>query len=134
MPALANLVLKDRATTPVDHTFTPSNVTGGVGTVVESNGTKVGDSKYSVSSRKTANGRYAAKVKLEVPVVENQTVNGVSKAVVTRVAYATCDFSFAADSTTLERNNLVGMLQDSFAKTKTLVDKTVVDLEGVYGA
>lgn len=133
MPALTNLVLKDRATTPVDHTFVPSNVTDGVGTVVESNGTKVGDSKYSVSSRKTPSGRYTAKVKLEVPVVENQTVGGITKAVVTRVAYATCDFSFAADSTTVERNNLVGMFADSLAKTKTLVDKTVVDLEGVWG-
>lgn len=133
MPALTSLVLKDRATTPVDHTFTPSELKDGVGTVVESSGQKIGDSKYSVSSRKTAGGRYAAKVKLEVPVVENQTVNGVTRPVVTRVAYATVDFSFAADSTTAERNNLVGMLADSFAKSKTLVDKTIVDLEGVWG-
>lgn len=133
MPALTSLVLKDRATTPVDHTFTPSELKDGVGTVVESSGQKIGDSKYSVSSRKTAGGRYAAKVKLEVPVVENQTVNGVTRPVVTRVAYATVDFSFAADSTTVERNNLVGMLADSFAKSKTLVDKTIVDLEGVWG-
>lgn len=133
MPALTSLVLKDRASTPVDHTFTPSELKDGVGTVVESSGQKIGDSKYSVSSRKTAGGRYAAKVKLEVPVVENQTVNGVTRPVVTRVAYATVDFSFAADSTTAERNNLVGMLADSFAKSKTLVDKTIVDLEGVWG-
>ena len=133
MPALTSLVLKDRATTPVDHTFSPSELKDGVGTVVESSGQKIGDSKYSVSSRKTAGGRYAAKVKLEVPVVENQTVNGVTRPVVTRVAYATAEFSFAADSTTAERNNLVGMLADSFAKTKTLVDKTIVDLEGVWG-
>ena len=133
MPAITTLVLKDRATTPVDHTFTPSNVTDGVGLVVESNGTKVGDSKYSVSSRKTASGRYNVKVKLEVPVVETQTVNGIAKAVVTRVAYAEGSFSFAADSTKQERDNLVGMFADSFAKTKTLVDKTVVELEGVWG-
>lgn len=133
MPALTPLVLKDRATTPVDHTFVPSDVKDGVGLVVESTGMKIGDSKYSISSRKTAGGRYAAKVKLEVPVVENQTVNGVTRPVVTRVAYATTDFSFAAESTTAERNNLVGMLADSFAKSKALVDKTIVDLEGVWG-
>lgn len=88
MPALTTLVLKDRATTPVDHTFTPSEVKDGIGTVVESTGMKLGDSKYSVSSRKTAGGRYAGKLKLEVPVVENQTVNGVTRPVVTRVGYA----------------------------------------------
>lgn len=133
MPALTSLVLKDRASTPVDHTFTPSDVKDGVGTVVESTGMKLGDSKYSVSSRKTTGGRYAGKLKLEVPVVENQTVNGVTRPVVTRVAYATIDFSFAAESTTAERNNLVGMLADSLAKSKTLVDKTIVELEGVWG-
>lgn len=133
MPALTTLVLKDRASTPVDHTFTPSDVKDGVGTVVESTGMKLGDSKYSVSSRKTTGGRYAGKLKLEVPVVENQTVNGVTRPVVTRVAYATIDFSFAAESTTAERNNLVGMLADSLAKSKTLVDKTIVELEGVWG-
>ena len=133
MPALTNLVLKDRATTPVDHTFTPSELKDGVGVVAESNGQKVGDSKYSISSRKSATGRYNAKVKLEVPHVEIQTINGVAKPVITRTAYATLEFSYSAESTRAERNNLVGMLQDSLASSKTLVDKTIVDLEGVWG-
>lgn len=133
MPALTTLVLTDRASTPVNHTFVPADVTAGVGLVVESNGTKVGDVKYSISSRRTAAGRYAAKAKLEVPIVETQTVNGIAKAVVTRVAYVTADFSFSADSTRAERNNLVGMFADSLGTGKTLVDKTIVDLEGVWG-
>lgn len=133
MPALTTLVLKDRATTPVDHTFTPSEVMDGIGTVVESTGMKLGESKYSLSSRKTAGGRYAAKLKLEVPVVENQTINGVTRPVVIRIGYATVDFSFAAESTTAERNNIVGMLADSLAPTKIIVHKTVVDLERVWG-
>lgn len=133
MPSIQNLVLKDRATTPVDHTFTPANVVQGVGTVVESTGVKIGESKFSVSNRKSASGRYNAKLKLEVPVLENSVVNGVTIPKVVRVAYATVDFSFAETSTTAERNNIVGMLQDSLAKTKTLVDKTIVDLEGVWG-
>ncbi len=132
MPSLTSLVLLDRATTPVSHTFVPANVADGVGTVVESNGTKVGDSKFSLSSRKTASGRYNAKLKLEVPVVATQVVNGVSTPIVQRIAYATIDFSFSADSTTVERNNLVGMLADSLAKSKTLVDKTIVELEAVW--
>lgn len=134
MPALQNLVLKDRASTPVDHTFTPSGVAGGVGTVAESTGVKVGDSTYSVSCKKTANGRYNAKLKLQIPVLENAVVNGVTVPTVVRTAYATVDFSFAGTSSTAERNNLVGMLQDSLSPTKTLVTKAIVDLEGVYGS
>lgn len=134
MPNIQNLVLKDRATTPVDHTFTPQNVIDGVGVVAESTGVKIGDSTFSVSSKKSANGRYNAKLKLQVPVLENAIVNGVTVPTIVRVAYASVDFSYAGTSTTAERNNLVGMLQDSLAKTKTLVDKAIVDLEGVYGS
>ena len=134
MPALQSLVLKDRTTpTPVDHTFTPDNLASGVGTVVESTGVKLGDSKFSVSSRKTANGRYRASLKLEIPKVENAVINGVTVPTVTRIAYATVDFSFHGESTTAERNNLVGMLADSLATSKVLVNSTVVGLEGVWG-
>lgn len=133
MPSMQNLVLKDRATTPVDHTFVPANLAGGVGRLVESSGVKVGDSSFSISSRKTPNGRYKATLKLEIPKTEVAVVNGVNVDTVTRVAYATAEFSFDAKSTTAERNNLVGMFADSLAKTKTIVDKTVVDLEGVWG-
>lgn len=134
MPALQSLVLTDRATpTPIDHTFTPAELASGVGTVVESSGVKVGDSKFSVSSRKTANGRFKCTLKLEVPKVENATIDGIVTPKVTRIAYATVDFSFAGDSTTLERNNLVGMLASSLATTKTLVNSSVVNLEGVWG-
>lgn len=133
MPALQSLVLKDRATTPVNHTFTPNMLEGGVGTVAESSGVKVGDSKFSISNRKTANGRYRVQLKLEVPVVDNAVVNGITVPTVSRVAYATVDFSFSDKSTTAERNNLVGMIADSMTVGKTLVENTVVGLEGVWG-
>lgn len=134
MPALQSLVLTDRATpTPVNHTFSPAELAGGVGTVVESSGVKLGDSKFSVSSRKTANGRYRASLKLEMPKVENAVIDGVTTPKVTRVAYATVEFSFHGESTTAERNNLVGMLASSLATGKTLVENTVVNLEGVWG-
>lgn len=133
MPALQNVVLTDRAATPVAHTFTPFDLKDGIGTTVESSGMKVGDSRFSVTSRKTANGRYRAQLKLEVPVVENAVINGLTVPTVRRIAYANVEFSFAGDSTTAERNNIVGMIADSLGKSKTLVDKTVVDLEGVWG-
>lgn len=133
MPALQSLVLTDRAATPVAHTFTPAELAGGVGVVVESTGVKVGDSKFSVSSRKTANGRYKGILKLEVPKVENAVIDGITTPKVTRIAYATIEFSFAGDSTAAERNNLVGMVASSLETTKTLVHSSIVNLEGVWG-
>lgn len=133
MPALTSLVLKDRATTPVDHTFTPFDRVGGVGVLVESNGRKVGDSRFTLSSHKTANGRYRAQLKLERPVVENAVIEGVTTPKVVRVAYATVDFSYHGESTTQERKDLVGMLEDALKAAKTMVNSVVVDLEGIYG-
>lgn len=134
MPALQSLVLTDRTSpTPVNHTFTPSDLSGGVGTVVESSGVKLGDSKFSVSSRKTASGRYRASLKLEVPKVENAVIDGVTTPKITRVGYATVEFSFHEESSTIERNNLVGMLASALSTGKVLVEKSVVDLEGVWG-
>lgn len=131
MPQLQNLVLKDRAATPVDHTFTPRNISEGVGEVVETTGVPVGESRFTISMRRS-NDRYKSKLRLAVPVVVNQVVNGVSTPIVTRTAYADVAFDFSAESTEAERNNLVGMLQDSLAPAKVLVNDTVVKLQGVY--
>lgn len=132
MPQLSNLVLTDRAATPVAHTFTPSNIKDGVGTVVESTGVPIGDSKFTISSQRTASGRHKITLKLSIPQVQTQTINGVSTPVVVRTAYAEATFSFDASSSEAERNNVVGMFADSLGTGKTLVNDTVVKLQGVY--
>lgn len=132
MPQLQPLVLKDRATpTAVDHTFSPSDISAGVGAVVESTGVPVGNSRYTISLRQS-NGRYRATIQLNVPVVANEIINGVTTPKVVRTAYADVTFTFDRTSTEAERNNLVGMLADSLAANKVLVHDTVVKLQGVY--
>lgn len=132
MPQLQPLVLKDRATpTAVDHTFSPNNISAGVGAVVESTGVPVGNSRYTISLRQS-NGRYRATIQLSVPIVQNETINGVTTPKVVRTAYADVTFTFDRTSTEAERNNLVGMLADSLAANKVLVHDTVVKLQGVY--
>lgn len=133
MPALQNLVLTDRAATPVNHTFTPDSLEKNVGRVVESTGIKAGDSSFTVSSRKTANGNYRATLKLTIPKVEVGTVNGININTVTRTAIATVEFSFSKDSTLQERKDAVGMLQSSLDASKVLVNNAVINLEGVWG-
>lgn len=133
MPQLQNAVLTDRASTPVAHTFVPRDIVSGVGTVIETTGVPVGNSRLSVSLRQTSgNGRYRADVKLSVPIVADQVVNGVTTPVVQRTAYADLSFTFDPTSTEQERNNFVGMLASSLATSCTLVNDTVVKLQGVY--
>lgn len=132
MPSLQNLVMTDRAATPVNHTFTPRGMQGNVGELVETTGVPIGDSRCTISLNRTSNNRYKAVLKIEVPVVQTQTVNGVTQPVVVRKAYAEATFSFDGASTTQERNDIVGMLSSAMAANKPLFHDTVVGLQGIY--
>lgn len=132
MPQLQTLVLTDRTpTTAVDHTFQPRDIKTGVGAVVESTGVPIGDKRFTISLRQV-NTRYRAQMQLAVPVVQTQTINGVSTPVVVRTAYADLTFTFDAASTEQERTDIVGMLSSALGTSKTLVNDTVVKLQGVY--
>lgn len=133
MPALQNLAVNDRETTPVTHTFVPRDVKDGTGLVVRNTGVPVGEEKLTVSMRKVGS-KFRGKLTLSVPIVQNETINGVSMPKVVRTGYATVEFTFDETSSTQERTNLQGMVADALGVTKTLVFKTIVDLEGVYGA
>jgi len=133
MPALQSLVLTDRAATPVNYTLTPRDVKDGTGLVVHSAGVPVGEKKLTVSMRKSGS-KYKGKLTLSIPVVVDQTVNGVVTPIVARTAYATLEVQFDNTSTTQERTNLIGMLASGLATNKVLVHSAFVDLEGVYGS
>lgn len=132
MPQLQNLVLTDRKATPVAHTFTPRDIQSGVATVIETSGVPVGNSRLSLSTRQTPQGRYKIDMKLAVPVVVNETINGVVVPKVARTSYADVTFTFDSTSSEAERNDLVGMLADSFRVAAVLVNDTVVKLQGIY--
>jgi len=133
MPQLQNLVLTDRATTPVAHTFVPRDISANVGTVVESTGVPVGNNRFSISLRQTpTNGRYKATIQLAMPIVATQVINGISTPVVQRTAYADLSFTFDSTSTLQERKDIVGMMMSALDPTKTLVNDVVTALQGVY--
>lgn len=130
MPAIQNVVLKDSANN--DHTFVPRDIVGGVATVVESNGIPFGNATLSISNRQTAGGAYKVTMKLSIPVLVTETVDGVSRSAVERTARGEATFSFAPSSTTLERANAVAEFASALAQDQNLIWKTLVDLEGVY--
>lgn len=133
MPALANLILTDRAATPVNHTFVPrghENTDGG--RVVEAGVTAIADNLFTVEPRRTPQGRYKVKLHLVLPVVQNKIEDGVSSYVVSRASRATVEFDIAGDSTEQERKNLVGMIASSLDPAKVLVNDTIVKMESVW--
>lgn len=135
MPSLQSIQLTDRATTPVTHTLVPTGgPKGSVGrvAVADSTGNLLSEKALVVSSRRT-NQRLRSSVKLSVPVIATETINGVAVPKVARVGYAQAEFSFALDSSEQERNDVIGMFQSAFATTKVLVHDTVVKGQAVWG-
>jgi hypothetical protein len=132
MPQLQNLVLTDRTpVTPVDHTFVPQDIAAGVGTVVNSTGVPVGEERVSISSKKSGS-KYVGELRLAIPVVQTEEINGVERPVVVRTAYAVLKTTFDEQSTEQERTDIIGMMSSALATSKTLVHDSLVKLQGVY--
>lgn len=132
MPSLQNTVLTDRAATPVNHTFVPRDIVNNVGTVVNSTGIPLADKRLTVSLNKTAQGNYKTRLQMAIPVVMDQTINGMTQPTVVRTAYADLLFTFSSTSTEQERKDIVGMLQSALAPSNVLINDTAVKLQGVY--
>lgn len=132
MPQLQNLVLADRESTPVNHTFVPAGIQGNVATLVESTGTPAADSKLTLGWATTTNGRRKSTMRFTFPIVQNETINGIVMPKVVRSSYVEVSFSFDPTSTEQERKNVVGMTQAALLPGAVLVNDTVVKLQGVY--
>lgn len=132
MPQLTNLVLTDRKATPVAHTLVPVNIDkNGVAYVAESTGTPVADISLSISTRRV-NDKIKSRLVLTVPVVQTETINGISKPKVVRSSVAAVDFTFSRESSEAERNDVVGMFADAFGTAKALVNDAIVKAQGIY--
>lgn len=132
MPQLTSTVLVDRHTpTPVNHTFVPvDRIDGGIG-VLERKGTSyLGNELLTVSYRATPAGRLKSVAKLAVPVVADETINGITYPRRLRVGYAEVRFDFDQQSLTQERADLVGMTMSLLDPAK-IYSLMVVDAEAV---
>jgi hypothetical protein len=131
MPATSSVTLTDRSA--ASHVFTPVQPVNGVHTFIkkDSNGVPIGESQLSVSLRKTPENRLV-RLKLLMPVVQTETVNGVSTPVVVRKNWADVEFTFNDSSDTAEREVLVGLMADALTSSQTMLDAVITDLEGLY--
>lgn len=132
MPVLQTTTLTDRESTPVTHTFVPRDLKDGKGVVVNSTGVPLGEERLSVSM-KEATTRYQGEVKLVLPVVQTETINGIDRPTVVRTNYVTLTVSWDKSSTQQERNNAIGMMAAALGTGKVLTNDALVKLESVYG-
>lgn len=131
MPALSNIAVNDRESTPVTHTFVPRGSKGdGVQLFVNSSGVPIGDEKLTVSLRESG-ARTRVRIVLTDPVTVTETINGVDRVQVERVSIANLQLTFDERSTLQERKNLVGMLANALASGATL-DPVLTQLQDFY--
>lgn len=132
MSARTNLVINDRAATPVAHTYTPDgDDANDVHLFSEKTGVPAGNPRFS-ARLVTSKGKYRPSLRLQIPVVQTQTINGVSSPVIVRTAYAEVNFTFDSLSLDQERKDCVGLLANALASTQTQINDLVVNLSDIY--
>lgn len=133
MPAFGNIASDDRESTPVTHTFTPWRMSedNTVAFFKEAGATPWENNVLSLGIRATsANQNSKVRMKIEMPVVATEVINGVNYPKLLRTAIADVTFTFAKSSTTQERDNIVGILVNTLAGS-ALANDVIVDLNSV---
>jgi len=134
MPAFQNLILTDRAATPVAKTFAPieRNTQTGVVTVAHSDdGSVLARKKLTLSTRKV-NGKRKVRMLLQVPVVQTETINGIASPRVVREIYIDATFTIPDTSSDQEKKDAIGMFQSAFDSSKVLVNDTIIKGETIW--
>ena len=132
MSARTTLVLTDRAATPVNHNFVPDgDDANGVHLYTEQNGVLAGRPTFSASMKKSS-GKVRHELRLAVPIVQTQTINGVSTPVVVRTSYVTVSTSFADTSFVQERSDAIGMMVSALLPATTQINNLLANCEEIY--
>lgn len=122
MGAITTIVVPDAATTPVNHTFSPSKVSGDSAVLLEkSSTTALGYWPLSLTQRAPVAGQtekvYRTKLSFAMPVIYNETINGVNRPSLGYTLRANVEFVCPADATLQNRKDLrkltVGILNDA---------------------
>lgn len=116
----------------VSHNYKPRDITAGVATLVESTGIPIGDRRISLSTTRSQNGKVKLVIKFAQPVVENVTVNGVTRPTVTRTNYSEMSFNFDGSSTKNDRDDLRFQMKEFLDTLNPLTVGYIHDLEGLY--
>jgi len=132
MSARTNLVINDRAATPVAHTYSPDgDAANNVHVFSEKTSVPAGNPRFTASLRKSG-GKYKAQLRLQVPVVQTQVINGVSSPVVVRTAYVEFATTFDELSTDQERKDAVGLMANALAGSQTQINDLLVNVSDIY--
>lgn len=131
MPQSQTITLDDRESTPVTHSFEPNGRENGVAIFATREGTLDGANRLTMAARSTA-ARARCDLRLSMPVVVTETVNGVADNKIARTNRATVQFDFARNSTLQERKNLIGLIEKALSVSETDIDTFLTQAENFH--
>lgn len=128
MPALANIVINDGASTPVAHTFAPVTTDGLIASLKERVGVPVGYPGLTASVRPPVKGGEVYKERFSLTLPTTVTIDGVTSVDYTNVG--NIEMLISERSTEQDRKNLRVLMINllSHATVTTVVEK----LEPIY--
>lgn len=138
MPAIGNVVINDGASTPVSHTFVPTNIdTNGVANYADqSGGVQSGYSKLTSSLKDAATGSTAGssvnrvQVSVYLPTVADGSDAGIPAGTLLYFHKMDATFLMPASGTLAERKNLLAFAKNYLADAS--ISAQVQDLTHVY--
>lgn len=119
---VTTIVVPDAAATPVNHTFSPTKVVGDTAFLLEKSASNsTGYWSLGLTQRAPLQGQsdkvYRTKVSLAIPVMFDEIINGVTRAVLGYTMRANAEFIVPANATLQNRKDLrklfVGILNDA---------------------
>lgn len=127
MGQLAQIKLNDGTS---DLVFKPAGIdSNNVATLVNSDGVIVKDKSLTVSARLSAQRRKTT-TKVVLPVVQDETINGIVSPKGVRTSYVRIDTDFSVYSTTKEREQAINL---AIASVKdALIKAVIVDNDTLY--
>jgi len=120
--SITTIVVPDAAATPVNHTFAPVKINGDSAVMLEkSSSNSLGYWPLTLAQRAPVAGQlekvYRTKIALAIPVVYNETINGIVRPSLGYTLRANVEFVCPADATLQNRKDLrkllVGILNDA---------------------
>lgn len=134
MPQLASVPLTDRETTPINHTFVPSGIDrNGVAKLTEYTGVPLAEPSLTISRNENATTQKVKnRMVFRFPVVQTETINGISVPKIVREAVVDLTFTFHRSSSEQERNNAIGMVYSALVANKVVVHDALVKNQAIY--
>lgn len=127
MGQLASITLNDGTS---DLVFKPAGIdSNNVATLVNSDGVIVKDKSLTVSARLSAQRRKTT-TKIVLPVVQDETINGIVSPKGVRTSYVRIDTDFSVYATTAEREQAINLA--TAAVKNALIKAVIVDNDTLY--